>query len=114
MHIPPAGSETRQLGTGDPCLLSATELHRAFRRGDYSAVEILVAFRRRNAQYRELNALVFPNWEEAEQHARQLDQRRAAGEPLGELAGVPLSVKDCFALRGTPATMGLRYRAARR
>lgn len=114
MLNPPAGSENRQLGAGDPCLLSATELHRAFRRGDFSAVEILAAFRRKNEARRELNALVFPNWDDAEQHAKQLDERRAQGEPLGELAGVPISVKDCFALRGTPSTMGLRYRVAHR
>jgi fatty acid amide hydrolase len=111
---PPASSETRQRSAGDPCRLSATELHRAFRRGEYSAVEILTAFRRRNEELQELNALVFSNWDQAEQHALQLDARRAAGEPLGELAGVPLSIKDCFALRGTPSTMGLRYRAALR
>jgi fatty acid amide hydrolase len=86
-------------------------LHRAFRCGQFSAVEILAAYRRRNDECRELNALVFPCWDEAEQHAKQLDQRRAHGEPVGELAGVPVTVKDCFALRGTPSTMGLRYRA---
>ncbi len=90
------------------------ELHRAFRRGDYSAVEILTAYRRQNEKCRSLNALVFPNWDQAEQQAKLLDTRRARGEPLGELAGVPISVKDCFALRGTPSTMGLRYRAADR
>jgi len=110
----PAGIENLRLGAGDPCRLSASELHRAFRRGDYSAVEILAAFRRRNAECLELNALVFPCWDEAEQQAKQLDDRRARGEPLGDLAGVPITVKDCFALRGTPSTMGLRYRAAYR
>jgi fatty acid amide hydrolase len=107
----PAGLENLQLGAGDPCRLSASELHRAFRRGDFSAVEILDAFRRRNEEYRELNSLVFACWDEAEKQAQQLDERRARGESLGELAGVPLTVKDCFALRGTPSTMGLRYRA---
>ncbi len=110
----PAGLENLRLDAGDPCRLSASELHRAFCRGDYSAVEILAAFRRHNQDCRALNALVYPCWDEAEQHALQLDQRRARGEPLGELAAVPVTVKDCFALRETPSTMGLRYRAGMR
>lgn len=110
----PAGSENLRLDAGDPCRLSASELHHAYLRGDYSSIEILAAYRRRNEQCHGLNALVFSCWDEAEQQAKQLDARRARGESLGELAGVPVTVKDCFALRGTPSTMGLRYRAEMR
>ena len=40
--------------------------------------------------------------------ADAVDARRAAGEPLGPLAGVPLAMKDIFALTGAPTTCGSR------
>ena len=39
--------------------------------------------------------------------ARAVDERRAAGEELGPLAGVPLAVKDVLATKGVPTTVGL-------
>ena len=38
--------------------------------------------------------------------ARAVDERRAAGEELGPLAGVPVAVKDVLATRGVPTTVG--------
>src|SRR6202012_3725509 len=38
--------------------------------------------------------------------AREVDRKRAAGEPLGALAGVPVAVKDLFATAGMPTTCG--------
>jgi aspartyl-tRNA(Asn)/glutamyl-tRNA(Gln) amidotransferase subunit A len=40
--------------------------------------------------------------------ARDVDQRRAAGEELHVLAGVPIAVKDIAATRGVPTTVGSR------
>lgn len=40
--------------------------------------------------------------------ADAVDARRAAGEPLGPLAGVPVAVKDIFTMRGAPTTCGSR------
>jgi aspartyl-tRNA(Asn)/glutamyl-tRNA(Gln) amidotransferase subunit A len=44
----------------------------------------------------------------ARAHADDIDRRRAAGEPLGPLAGVPLALKDVLTLRGVPNTCGSR------
>lgn len=38
--------------------------------------------------------------------AADIDRRRAAGEPLGELAGVPLAVKDVLVTTDMPSTSG--------
>ncbi|QIK62217.1 Asp-tRNA(Asn)/Glu-tRNA(Gln) amidotransferase subunit GatA [Leucobacter viscericola] len=40
--------------------------------------------------------------------ARAIDSRRAAGEELGELAGVPLAVKDVLVTTDMPSTSGSR------
>jgi aspartyl-tRNA(Asn)/glutamyl-tRNA(Gln) amidotransferase subunit A len=38
--------------------------------------------------------------------AADVDRRRAAGEELGSLAGVPVALKDIFTTRGVPTTCG--------
>jgi len=40
--------------------------------------------------------------------AEAIDAHRAAGEPLGPLAGVPVAVKDIFCMTGAPTTAGSR------
>ena len=40
--------------------------------------------------------------------ADAVDARRAAGEELGPLAGVPLAMKDIFTMKGAPTTCGSR------
>jgi aspartyl-tRNA(Asn)/glutamyl-tRNA(Gln) amidotransferase subunit A len=44
----------------------------------------------------------------ARAHADDIDARRAAGEELGPLAGVPLALKDVLTMRGAPTTCGSR------
>ena len=46
--------------------------------------------------------------EAARDHADDIDRRRAAGEHLGPLAGVPLALKDVLTMRGAPTTCGSR------
>src|SRR5947207_10678180 len=44
--------------------------------------------------------------DQAREAASTVDQRRAAGEPLGPLAGVPLALKDLFTTTDMPTTCG--------
>lgn len=53
------------------------------------------------------NAIIFEN-DAALDTAREIDRRRAAGEELGPLAGVPIVVKDPMDMKGFPSTAGWR------
>lgn len=55
-----------------------------------------------------LNAFVTVCADEARAQAAELDRRRAAGEKLGPLAGVPVSVKDILNTRGVRTAWGSR------
>lgn len=61
-----------------------------------------------------LNAFISVRAEEAMQEARELDARRARGEQVGPLAGLPLAVKDNIDVAGARATAGSLIRADRR
>lgn len=76
--------------------------------GEVSAVEVVDAHLDRiGAVNPALNAVVRILEDEARASAREVDRARAAGEPLGPLAGVPVTVKENIDLAGTPTTQGL-------
>ncbi len=92
--------------------LSAVALAASIARGDLSAVEAVEAsVTRIEAVNPALNAVVVKRYEAARAEAAEADARRARGEPLGPLHGVPITVKESFDLTGTPATFGLPLRA---
>ncbi len=59
----------------------------------------------------ELNAFVYVDADGALAAADAVDRARAAGEPLGPLAGVPFGVKDLEDCAGMPTTHGSRWYA---
>jgi amidase len=68
-----------------------------------------------NSKNPRLNAVVAADFERSQERARAIDDRRAKGETLGVLAGLPLTVKDTFDVDGLPASAGqegLRNRKA--
>jgi len=57
-----------------------------------------------------LNALVQPRHAAALVEAERLESRLRAGEQVGPLAGVPVSVKECFAVAGLVTSLGIPSR----
>jgi amidase len=73
-----------------------------------SAVELLKAALARHEQtHGALNAVVAVDLERSLERARAIDDLRAKGEPLGPLAGLPMTVKDTLDVAGMPASSGL-------
>jgi len=56
----------------------------------------------------DLHAFLVVTAARARDAADAVDRRRAAGEALGPLAGVPLALKDVLTMRGAPTTCGSR------
>ena len=72
-----------------------------------SAVELLkIALIRHAETHEALNAVVAAEPERALAAARAIDDLRMRGEPVGLLAGLPMTVKDTFDVVGMPASSG--------
>ncbi|MDR7281170.1 Asp-tRNA(Asn)/Glu-tRNA(Gln) amidotransferase subunit GatA [Catenuloplanes atrovinosus] len=85
--------------------LTAAELAATIASGDVSAVEVAQAHLDRIAAVDErVHAFLHVDTEGALAAARDVDARRANGEELGPLAGVPVAVKDVLATKGVPTT----------
>ncbi|MER5716376.1 amidase [Streptomyces sp. NPDC002132] len=87
--------------------MSAAAQAEAVRNGSVSAVELVDSHLDRIADVNpRVNAVTQLMAEHAREAAAQTDARRAAGEELGPLAGVPFVVKETTAVEGVPTTMG--------
>ncbi len=88
---------------------SAADLAARIASGEVSAREVTRAHLDRiDAVDADVRAFLHVDAESALAAADAVDARRAAGEELGPLAGVPLAVKDIFCLTGAPTTAGSR------
>ncbi|MDN3445181.1 amidase [Microbacterium sp. APC 3901] len=90
---------------------SITELRRALESGAATAVELVDAYLARIDAYdgpeteTALNAVVVRN-PDARSEAEASDARRARGETLGSLDGIPYTAKDSYLVRGLTAAAG--------
>jgi aspartyl-tRNA(Asn)/glutamyl-tRNA(Gln) amidotransferase subunit A len=72
--------------------------------GEFSAVEVAAAFNANVARAKVLNAFIVETPEMAVAAAQVVDDDRAAGKPLGKMAGVPIGMKDLFCTDGVQTT----------
>ena len=83
---------------------SATEIAAAVQAGSVEPQAVLAERRRRFEQtHQRLNALIQPQFAEAFQAAAAVDRRLP-------LAGVPVSIKECFGVEGLRTTLGIPAR----
>ncbi|WP_406107621.1 Asp-tRNA(Asn)/Glu-tRNA(Gln) amidotransferase subunit GatA [Micromonospora globbae] len=86
---------------------TAAEIAALVAGGEASAVEVTQAHLDRIAAVDDrVHAFLHVDAEGALAAARAVDERRAAGEALGPLAGVPVAVKDVLTTKGVPTTVG--------
>jgi aspartyl-tRNA(Asn)/glutamyl-tRNA(Gln) amidotransferase subunit A len=91
----------------DLAQLDAVALSRAIRSRSISPVEVVdAALARIDELNCKLLAYCTPTAELARTHARDIGRRLAAGERVGVLAGVPISIKDLIFTRGVLTTGG--------
>ncbi len=72
--------------------------------GEFSAVEVASAFNANIARAKALNAFIVETPDMAISAAKAVDDDRAAGKPLGKMAGVPIGMKDLFCTDGVQTT----------
>lgn len=89
---------------------SATEQARLLETGKIGAAELLELYLERidrlNPAY---NLVVAFDRDRARDAAHAIDRQRASGDPLGPLAGLPVTIKDSFEVTGMATTCGLDH-----
>ena len=102
------------MDVGAICQLSAAQAADHLREGELSAEEYVRGCVARIAEHEErVQAWAFFDPAYALEQARQLDEMRAMGRPIGPLHGVPVGIKDIIDVRGMPTEDGTPLHAGR-
>ncbi len=85
--------------------LTAAELSRMMQKKEVSSVEVTRSvFDRIAKKEPEIEAYITLNEENALKKAAEVDEKRAKGESLSSLAGIPVGIKDNICVKGLPTT----------
>src|SRR2546430_5385248 len=91
-----------------PAFATAAEMTDAIRRKEISASELLgITFQRIDLHNPKVNAIIWQDREQAMERAKRADAALAEGNTSGALHGVPITIKESFAYRGSPNAWGL-------
>ncbi|TLS36587.1 amidase [Pseudalkalibacillus caeni] len=94
--------------------LDAVTLAQKIADGQISSAEATDTYIRHLQQINpKINCLVENRFEEARKEALEADRKVEEGRASGKLHGVPISVKECFHVKGMKTTGGLPYRAGK-
>jgi amidase len=86
----------------------ATDQLRLLEAGKIGAVELLELYLERVDRFNPTyNLVVAFDRDRARTAAREVDRQRASSDPVGALAGLPITIKDSFEVTGMPTTCGL-------
>lgn len=79
-------------------------------KGEIGSVELLDLFCARIDKYNpEYNLVVSFDLERARKEAAEADRKRSAGEEEGPLAGLPMTIKECYESEGLVASCGFEF-----
>ncbi len=91
---------------------SVTQLAKYIREEKYSSLLVVEIFIKQiKIVNPTLNAIIYPRFSEAMEEAEEADRLLKKGIIKGGLHGVPITIKECLDLIGTPSTFGLKRRA---
>ncbi len=89
--------------------VTAADLADAIAQGEVTALEVTNEHLERIDEVDPaIHAFLHVDYDGARAQAQAVDEKRAAGEDLGPLAGVPVALKDVFTQVGIPTTAGSR------
>jgi aspartyl-tRNA(Asn)/glutamyl-tRNA(Gln) amidotransferase subunit A len=86
--------------------ITLAEARDGLSRGDYTSVELTEAHIRAIEAARDLNSFITETPNVALERAKASDVRRAGGDLLGGLDGIPIAAKDLFCTEGVKTTAG--------
>lgn len=86
--------------------LTIAEARDALANKDFSAAELAEAYIKAMEAGRDLNAYITETPDVALERARESDDRRAKGDHIGTMDGIPIAMKDLFCTEGVLTTAG--------
>jgi aspartyl-tRNA(Asn)/glutamyl-tRNA(Gln) amidotransferase subunit A len=100
-----SSNQERNTDMNDILKLTVTELSEKLASGELSSAEITGAYIDNiSAREPEIGAYITVTAEQAAKKAAEIDKKRASGEKLPPLAGIPVGLKDNICTRGTLTT----------
>ncbi len=92
--------------------MGAAEIKKGISEGTFSVSDVVSShINRIKAVNGDLNAVIWPRFDEALDEAKKADEKIRKGENHGSLFGVPITIKDQFLVKGTPTSCGLAHRS---